>query len=597
VPNLYRRDDCGPPDFELLTTAVPPGFSRELEGTDSKYIPGIQGFSVDGSRTVIRADAVLTPDACKTNQEESKGLFQVYVAHQGNLHLVSVLPNGKPACVHSSVGTMRSRFGNVEEDNVFHAVSDDASRIFWSTSGRADNKSPVTENGGSEDQPGPLYVRENPEGEVGGNAKCSETRPGQACTIRITNDSKARFWGADVKGTTAIYTTGANDDSELFEYDIDTETPTPIAKGVVGVAGMSNDATHVYFVSTEALSGSGANPQGDEAQAGKPNLYLHEQGVGTARFVATLADIEVLPPSPAALFPYARTSLVSGDGTHIAFTSAASPTGYDNTDANSEQPDVEVYLYDAGNGAGGGQLTCVSCNPSGARHAGRAVSNDLRTGEPDLWTAATIPGWEVEFHPDRLLSADGNRLFFESFDGLVPRDTNGKEDVYAWERATDKQDCLSTLGGEVFLGEDPAASGGCLSLISSGQSSADSEFLDASRSGDDVFFTTAKSLLPQDYGLLDVYDARVDGGFPPPPAPKPPCEGEACQPPISPPNDPTPGSASFQGSGNLKPGNTKRSRPCPKAKRRVRKAGRARCVAKHRRAHHRRAHHHRRTAR
>ena len=43
----------------------------------------------------------------------------------------------------------------------------------------------------------------------------------------------------------------------------------------------------------------------------------------------------------------------------------------------------------------------------------------------------------------------------------------------------------------------------------------ESYFLDASASGEDVFFATADRLLPEDAsGNIVVYDARVDGGFP-----------------------------------------------------------------------------------
>jgi hypothetical protein len=102
-----------------------------------------------------------------------------------------------------------------------------------------------------------------------------------------------------------------------------------------------------------------------------------------------------------------------------------------------------------------------------------------------------------------------------------------------------------------------ASTDGCLSLISSGKGGGDAEFLDASASGSDVFFTTASSLVPQDPGLIDIYDAREGGGFPPPAAEKPPCEGEACQSPPAAPQDPTPASSGFEGQGNIK---TKRTR-------------------------------------
>ena len=50
--------------------------------------------------------------------------------------------------------------------------------------------------------------------------------------------------------------------------------------------------------------------------------------------------------------------------------------------------------------------------------------------------------------------------------------------------------------------------------------------IDVSLDGEDLFFTTGVSLLPQDPAQIDVYDARVGGGFPQP-APPPPCDVDA----------------------------------------------------------------------
>ena len=53
--------------------------------------------------------------------------------------------------------------------------------------------------------------------------------------------------------------------------------------------------------------------------------------------------------------------------------------------------------------------------------------------------------------------------------------------------------------------------------------------------------------------LLDLYDAREGGGIAAETeTARAECQGEACQPPVSPPNDPTPGSSGFQGAGNVK---------------------------------------------
>ncbi|HET6578226.1 MAG TPA: hypothetical protein VFG66_07885, partial [Gemmatimonadales bacterium] len=136
------------------------------------------------------------------------------------------------------------------------------------------------------------------------------------------------------------------------------------------------------------------------------------------------------------------------------------------------------------------------------------------------------------------------------------------------------------------------ASAGCLSLISSGESSEDSEFVDASPDGRDVFIRTGESLLPQDPGLIDIYDARIEGGFPPPPPPRPECEGQACQSPPPPPAFPTPSSESFQGPGNVK--QAKQPKRCPKGKHRAKRKGKTVCVKNKQ---HKRAKRHRRAGR
>jgi hypothetical protein len=251
---------------------------------------------------------------------------------------------------------------------------------------------------------------------------------------------------------------------------------------------------------------------------------------------------------------------------HLAFASAATPTGYDNTDAVSGQPDSEVYLYAADGAGGPGDLACVSCNPSGARPSGREVPVLGPVSTP-YWAASRLPGWPESQRPSRLLTSDGSRLFFNSFDALVSRDTNAKQDVYEWERSAGQAECTKA-GAELYV----AAAGGCLSLISAGQGNQDSEVIDASNGGADVFFTTGASLLPQDPSLIDVYDARAGGGFPIPLLPDKECEGNSCQAAGAVPSVPAPKSSAPG------PGNPPQSIKCPKGKHKVTKHGKTSCV-------------------
>jgi hypothetical protein len=132
---------------------------------------------------------------------------------------------------------------------------------------------------------------------------------------------------------------------------------------------------------------------------------------------------------------------------------------------------------------------------------------------------------------------DDGRLFFQSTDDLLPQVTNGGQlNLFEYEPNT---------AGNCQL------QGGCLSLISTGTSNAGAHFIDASASGDDVFFVTSQQLVAQDGDqAADMYDARVDGGFFP--ATPPPCSGEACRPPATPAPAiyQAPPSATFFGPGN-----------------------------------------------
>jgi hypothetical protein len=261
------------------------------------------------------------------------------------------------------------------------------------------------------------------------------------------------------------------------------------------------------------------------------------------------------------------------------FASAASLAGYDNRDARTGEPVAEIYLYDAG--AAG--PACISCNPTGARPAGRVLSDG---GGGTRGVAAMLPMAANQLYTPHAITEDANRVFFNAFDALVPRDTNGKQDVYEWERAGSAEAC-DEFGAELYV----ESSGGCLSLISSGESAEDSSFVDTSSANGarDVFFKTGSSLIPEDAGVIDIYDAREGGGLPEAPPRPAICEGEACQGPLSAPDDPTPASAAFNGAGNVKEPTASR---CSKGK--VRRKGR--CARKHSKHAHHRANRNRRTA-
>ena len=107
----------------------------------------------------------------------------------------------------------------------------------------------------------------------------------------------------------------------------------------------------------------------------------------------------------------------------------------------------------------------------------------------------------------RNLSEDGSRVFFQTQEALVPQDKNGQTDVYEWERE-------GAGSCEHASASFSASNGGCLYLISTGESDKPSYFGDASANGSNVFFFTRQSLVGQDRDEnYDIYDARIDGGI------------------------------------------------------------------------------------
>jgi len=579
VEGLYRRQ-ISPASYAALSCAPVGQVAKDRLHLPAEYRPELQGLSADGQRAVFRIDDALTEGAstATTATAEARPIVQTYLSlPNGSLRLISVLPDGEPSEEDSSAGTAfsfeKTAYNQTRFNVLTHAISEDGSRVFWSTGTGQ----------------GLLYLRLNADqaqSSFDGEGKCKQ--PTRACTVLVSGTvtaEPARFQAADPQGDVALFTvTQGPEAGDLYRYDLATRSSTLLAEGAIGsILGASEDLARVYFASTAA---SGAQ-EAEGAVAGQPNVYLHAEGA--SRFVATLSsgtNSDLINPygEPNSTTPIYRTARVAPDGRSLVFMSnsaalAERTAGYDNTDLNSGQPVFEVYRYE------GGALACISCNPTGARPRGQVIAK-ASTGNPDAIGAAEVPLATTDLYQPRYLSDDGSRAFFESFEALVLADTNGKADVYEWE-APGTGGCTAESPGYV------KASQGCLALISSGKGPDGARLLDASPSGNDVFFATAESLLPQDYGLIDAYDARMGGGFPPPPAPPAACEGEACQPAAQAPSARTPASAAFHGPGNLAEPHTRRPR-CPKGARKVRRKGKVRCLkAKHRRRHrkhHRRAH-------
>jgi DNA-binding beta-propeller fold protein YncE len=548
-PTPYLRDNTTGTYVGLVTAALVTAGS--LEGTDVTFV----GASPDLSHVVIEATAALTGPGSAAGLYEGTG---------DSLAFVTALPGTAAPARQPELG-FRGRV-------VHNAVSTDGTRVIWTN--RAENA------GG-----GHLYLRDMAKGEtLQLDAAEGVVEPVQA---------SAEFQGATPDGSEVFFTDKQRltadstaepkfpEKADLYECTV-VEEAGKLACRLKDLTVDSNEGEHaavqgfafgtgeagadVYFVAQGVLA-SNANGNGERGVPGGENLYgVHFDGSQwSTRFIATLSPADSAEWEGADLADTAYlTARVSPNGRYLAFMSEASPTGYDNVDANPEAKgarDEEVYLYDSATAS----LTCVSCDPTGARPAGVLDHNEAGEGlgllvdrrkvwaerGKEHWLAGNIPGWTAEnltsaLYQSRYLLDDG-RLFFNSPDDLVPQASNGKEDVYEYEPAG--------------VGSCESATGGCVSLISSGTSAHESAFIEATPSGSDVFFVTEANLLPQDTDTaFDIYDARECTALSPcltvPAAPPEPCAAtETCRPASSPVQAPAgpAGSASFSGPGNIPP--------------------------------------------
>jgi hypothetical protein len=402
---------------------------------------------------------------------------------------------------------------------------------------------------------------------------------GEVLYLRVDDEAtyeigeKLTFEGVAEGGSRLFYLQGG----DLYAFDAPSEARTPFVESADATAvNVSPDGDTVYFLSSSVLVGEDRpGPHGALPVEGAENLYRSHEGQISFIGRVTKFDVEGEAPStgqtPAlgawanALAEggkfYQESSRTTPDGGVLVFESRADLTGYDS------EGHAEIYRYDSA----ANSLTCLSCSPTGQKASGEASlqTNSRIGGAPPLDAWALVGN----------LRDDGRRVVFQSQEALVPADADGVQDVYEWE-AEEVGSCRT--------------SGGCDYLISSGRSAQDNWLYGVSASGDDVFFTTHDLLDParDPDETPSIYDARVNGGFPPPAANAGECLGEACQPAASPPSEATPTSASFHGAGNVKQAKAKAR--CPKRKRLLKHRGKRRCVATYKRHHRHRRHHHRR---
>jgi hypothetical protein len=321
----------------------------------------------------------------------------------------------------------------------------------------------------------------------------------------------AVYQGASEDGAKVFFTSdqellpGASGNS-LYEYNVEAanqhERLSLVAREVSGVAAISQDGSRVYFESSEVLSG-GANGNGEVAQPGAQNLYVYDtESGGLPVFVAREAS-------------GGRTTR---DGQFLVFESTRHVSA-----TNDRSVVAQLFEYNADTGViarvsvgqsspAGYECETTHVVEEGFNCDGNAVSGAFYLPYP-LTEQEAESWWPTEATSGLAVSVNGT-VEFESNIALTPLALAGKENVYEFR------------AGNVYLlspgieASSPINREGNLPL---------SRALGLDESGQDAFFSTTESFLPQDTdSQTSWYDAREGGGFPAP-TERPVCFGEACE--------------------------------------------------------------------
>jgi hypothetical protein len=451
-----------------------------------------RGASADLSHLIF---SVQQPLLLSDIQVEGNRLYEVTDTSGASPSLRLVGVNGKdevidPAC-KVGLGSLEAR------GSAFHAVSEDGSEVFFSSCSE-------------------LYVRVNG----------SET-------VQIS--PSAFFQGASSDGSRVFFTQGSNlYEDEVKKGSVTELTQVLMAEGVQGGTRISDDGSHVYFVASGALT-SQANGLEQKAVAGADNLYVYDTVTHETKFVAELCSGKEESgsvtgvgqcPGVGSDTPLWRTSdsvrpaQSTPGGRFLVFDTYGQLIG-SGPEADTDTA-LDVYRYDSQTG----DLVRVSVREDGHDSNGNG-NTDATISVPQFREGEVSTQYELS---TRAVDEDGSTIVFSTEELLSVRAINGQPDIYEWHE-------------------------GHVGLISDGHSATPDEAPVISLSGRDIFFETSEGLVPQDTdGVTDVYDARIDGGFPVAPVPASGCSGSSCQ---GPPSVPSllgaPASATFSGLGNPTP--------------------------------------------
>jgi hypothetical protein len=559
--NLYARNLSSEPswtspeytwinDLPLLAPAsemcdVPAQVGVSPEKASCYFAVGYAGASSDLRHILFESQMQLMAGA------PAYGVEALYENSGGVIRIVGVLPNGEIAPTGATAGAGSSTYAPRAAKPLEPGRADRRVERAMAASGER-SVFEAESNEGEADEEGQrglaeVYDRIGNSTEHASTIELSARAAGAA--PKVSKAEPATFWAASTDGSRVFFTSSAeltsqsntgaaNEGSDLYEArleeqgasqppkvalsDLSVDNTDSAGADVLGVVGASEDGEYIYFVADgQLVSGKGV--------AGKPNLYM-ERNAGRPIFIATLRPGVVggtVHEEELALgdsldwtqFGEVQRAYVTPDGRHLGFMSVEEvptvnfPSGYDNVASVTQEHESEVFEYSAPSPteeAKGmtGQLTCASCDPTGAPPTGNAflagTGDSLGNGpsEEEGQETPTAAGSSF-FHP-RSVSNSGMRVFFAATPFTSETVANSQETPVAkiYEYEQDGEGSCATRVG-------------CTYRVSGATNPTRDLFVGASAEGEDVFFATYSQLTATDKSaLFDVYDARIDGGFP-----------------------------------------------------------------------------------
>jgi len=318
---------------------------------------------------------------------------------------------------------------------------------------------------------------------------------------RVFFMSTQRLTDEAVNGTASgnVYSCGATTpegaDCNLYEYDFSAPIGMrlrALASGeVLGVAGISNDGSRIYYVSKVALAGAGANASSKKPIPGQPNLYVDDTVTGMTNFIATLEtkDESIWAPTPSR-----RDTEIAGDSGQFLLFASSTP-GLTIDDVNTRE---QLFEYSAETR----ELVRVSKGEDGYNEGVAEANGEQLTDNNEDIQSVDFKKTTSELR----VSGDGKTVIFESDAKMSSRALaaeSGCTSVYEFR-------AHGTLAsGSVHLisdGRDTQKNKG-------GSCGAQFEGMDAT--GANIFISTADPLVASDTdgAQRDIYDVREDGGF------------------------------------------------------------------------------------